>query len=90
MADRPEFLTDEHLKYLDCLRESGTINMFGAGRHVEFAFELDKREAKAVLESSIAQISAVRPTPAMRSKAASVTATGPNSAWDVTTISLSA
>jgi hypothetical protein len=27
---RPEFLTDEHFQFLDELRESGEINMFGA------------------------------------------------------------
>lgn len=34
-TERPEFCTDEMLDYLDCLRESGATNMFGAGRYLE-------------------------------------------------------
>ena len=33
-------------EYLDTLRESGTINMFGAGPYVQDAFGLDRREAR--------------------------------------------
>ena len=40
---RPEF------EYLCELRDSGAINMFGAGRYLEEVFELDRREAKKVL-----------------------------------------
>jgi len=40
---RPEF------SYLTALRDSGAINMFGAGQYLEKAFELDRREAKKVL-----------------------------------------
>jgi len=29
MKKRPDFITDEHLKYLDDLRESGDTNMWG-------------------------------------------------------------
>jgi len=49
MTERPEFLTDEHLEYLDRLRDSGATNMFGAGSYIETAFGLDRREARAVL-----------------------------------------
>lgn len=35
--------------YLEDLRESGITNMFGAGRYVEDAFDLDPLEAKEVL-----------------------------------------
>lgn len=49
MIERPEFLTDEHLEYLDRLRDSGATNMFGAGSYIEAAFGLDKREARAAL-----------------------------------------
>lgn len=39
MADkRPEFVTDEHLNYLDELRESGKTNMYGAWRYLEAEF----------------------------------------------------
>lgn len=33
-------------KFLDNLRESGAINMFGAGPYVQDAFGLDRREAR--------------------------------------------
>lgn len=32
--ERPEGLTDDHLEYLDELRESGVTNMFGARPYV--------------------------------------------------------
>jgi len=35
---RPEGITDEHLEYLDELRESGVTNMYGAGRFLEKEF----------------------------------------------------
>lgn len=36
--DRPDFVTDEHLEYLDALRESGATNMFGAGAYLQREF----------------------------------------------------
>lgn len=33
-------------EYLDTLRESGAINMFGAGPYVQDAFGLDRRDAR--------------------------------------------
>ena len=30
MEERPKFITEEHLEYLDELRESGITNMYGA------------------------------------------------------------
>lgn len=33
-------------EFLDNLRESGAINMFGAGPYVQDAFGLDRREAR--------------------------------------------
>ena len=48
-AERPEVLEEEHLAYLDALRESGETNMFGAGSYVQEQFDLSKREARAVL-----------------------------------------
>lgn len=35
---RPDFVTDEMLKYLDELRESGETNMYGAGRYLDQRF----------------------------------------------------
>ena len=46
---RPENVTDDHLDYLDNLRESGVTNMFGAGEYLEEEFSLDKKEAKEIL-----------------------------------------
>lgn len=48
---RPEFVTDEHLNYLDALRESGVTNMFGAVPYIENNFpDLDKKTAKEILK----------------------------------------
>jgi len=48
-VERPECVTDEHLMYLDNLRESGITNMFGAGEYVERFFELDRSTARTIL-----------------------------------------
>ena len=48
--ERPAFVKEEHLKYLDGLRESGVTNMFGAAPYLKSAFnELTKQEARAIL-----------------------------------------
>lgn len=39
---RPNGLTDEHLEYLDDLRESGVTNMFGAGQYLMDTFGLPR------------------------------------------------
>ncbi len=50
MADRADFITDEHLDYLDELRDSGKTNMFGAGSYVQQAYpELNRSETRQVL-----------------------------------------
>jgi len=46
---RPPIVTDEHLQYLDDLRESGATNMFGAGRYVEQEFDVSKSDASTIL-----------------------------------------
>jgi hypothetical protein len=38
----------EHFVYLDELRESGTINMMGAPRELQFEFGIDKIEARKI------------------------------------------
>lgn len=43
MKERPEFCTEEHLDYLDDLRESGVTNMFGAGAYLRKEFPDLKR-----------------------------------------------
>lgn len=49
MADRPEFLTEDMLNFLDGMREEGQINMFGAGPYVRQAFDLTKKQARKVM-----------------------------------------
>lgn len=46
---RPEVVTDEYLKYLDDLRESGTVNMFGARLYLQEEFDLSNNDASVVL-----------------------------------------
>ena len=38
MIERPEIVTDEHLEYLDELRDSGDTNMYGAGTYLDAEF----------------------------------------------------
>jgi len=48
--EKPKKLTKEHLKYLDNLRKSGAVNMFGARSYLQDAFpELENNEAKNIL-----------------------------------------
>jgi hypothetical protein len=47
--ERPEFVTDDHLEYLDELRESGVTNMYGAGAYIEREFELSPDESRKVV-----------------------------------------
>lgn len=49
MSERPDIVRDEHLEYLDKLRESGKVNMVGARSYVENEFDLEKEEAKEIL-----------------------------------------
>lgn len=47
----PEFCTEEHLEYLDDLRESAVTNMFGSRPYLMQAFpELSKSEAAEILK----------------------------------------
>lgn len=47
---RPSACTDEHLEYLDALRESGVTNMFGAAPFLQEAFDrLSRRDAREIL-----------------------------------------
>jgi len=48
--DRPEFVEDTQLRFLDELRESGAVNMFGASPYLREMYpELSKAEARQVL-----------------------------------------
>lgn len=46
---RPEGITDEHLQYLDDLRDSGDTNMFGAGSYLQSEFDIDAKTARGIL-----------------------------------------
>lgn len=48
--NKPEGLTEEHLEFLDDLRESGLTNMFGAVPYLTDTFFLTKLEAKEYLK----------------------------------------
>lgn len=48
-TSRPDFVTDEHLTFLDKLRESGITNMMGAGRYIKEHFEVDKKTSHSIL-----------------------------------------
>lgn len=45
---RPEVCDDDMLDYLDELRDSAAINMFGAAPYLQDAFGLSRAEASAV------------------------------------------
>lgn len=48
--EKPKCVTDEHLEYLDDLRESGVVNMFGARPYLQEEFpDLDDGAASSVL-----------------------------------------
>jgi hypothetical protein len=47
--ERSEIVTDEHLAYLDDLRDSGATNMFGAAEYVKDAFGVSRSDAKTIL-----------------------------------------
>ena len=47
---RPDFVDDDHLKFLDELRESGIVNMFGATPFIIDAFNVDRKLAEKILK----------------------------------------
>ena len=47
--ERPSIVEDEHLDYLNELRESGETNMFGATPYLMQEFSLNMKEAKEIL-----------------------------------------
>lgn len=46
---RPDNCSDEHLEYLDDLRESGVTNMFGGAAYLQKEFRLTREDAKDIL-----------------------------------------
>ncbi len=49
VIERPSIVDDEHLEYLDDLRESGVTNMFGAGPYLSREFGLDDDDARTIV-----------------------------------------
>jgi len=49
MSDRPEIVDDDHLDFLDELRESGATNMFGGGAYIQQAFGVTEKDARVIL-----------------------------------------
>lgn len=48
--ERPKFVEDEHLEYLDDLRDSGVVNIFGAAPYLREMYpELSKAESHQTL-----------------------------------------
>ena len=47
--EKPAIVTEEHLMYLDDLRESGVTNMFGAVPYIQDEFTLGKKDATDIL-----------------------------------------
>lgn len=43
-------LTQEHIDFLNDLRESGETNMFGAGSYVQEEFGVTRQEAKQIVK----------------------------------------
>lgn len=52
---------ETYFEYLDTLRETGVTNMFGAGRWLENAFDLDRKEAREVLSGWMATFAKDKP-----------------------------
>ena len=49
LVARPDTVTDEHLEYLDELRESGQTNMFGAPAYIQEEFYTDRTTAREIV-----------------------------------------
>ena len=49
-VEKPESVTQGHLEYLDSMRESGKINMYGAGPYLLRDFGVSRKEAREILD----------------------------------------
>ena len=47
---RPEIVTNDHLQFLNELRESGETNMFEAGEYLVDEYEISKKDARIILK----------------------------------------
>ena len=50
LENKPSFVTDEHLTFLDELRDSGVVNMYGATSHIRMAFGLKTDISMKILQ----------------------------------------
>jgi hypothetical protein len=48
-TQRPTFLKEHHLLFLDDLRESGVTNMYGASPFIQSAYGISREKANAIL-----------------------------------------
>lgn len=49
-VERPDFVENDHLSFLDDLREDGVTNMFGAGSYLQEEFpDLTDEQARKVV-----------------------------------------
>ena len=49
VSKRPDIVRDRHLVYLDAVRDSGAMNMFGASGAISSKFGVDKETATKIL-----------------------------------------
>jgi hypothetical protein len=49
VIERPDIVENKYLKYLDNLKDSGSINMYDAPRMLGIDFDLSNREAKTIV-----------------------------------------
>lgn len=48
--DRPEYLIEEHLEYLDGLRDSGVVNMLGGAPYLRDTYpSLSRNESRSIV-----------------------------------------
>jgi hypothetical protein len=50
-------IENEYYEYLDALRESGVVNMFGAGAYLQDEFGLSRSNARTILIAWMGQYS---------------------------------
>jgi len=53
-------MNNEYYEYLDALRESGVVNMFGAGAYLQDEFGLSRSEARTILIAWMEQYSGAK------------------------------
>jgi hypothetical protein len=49
MKIKPDIVEDQHLDFLDDLRESGETNMVGAGKFLQRQFDASRQQANEIL-----------------------------------------